>query len=235
MNRYLLLFAGAASAAGAAAATAIHGLWLAVAPLAVVLLAAAARRRAGKFEPIRVTVAFALAAGMLAGAAHPAVSLRLRARTMRVRCSVVGNASPSSSGGESYPCALDDGRTLAVYGQGNAPPPGERVVLRGRVGSFDVARNPGEPDEQSIQEQRGLFARVASAHVLRDEGPAPSTFAVTLARIHAWALGQLRLRLPEPYASILAGELWGERAALPPNLRTEFQQTGTVHILVTAG
>jgi len=58
---------------------------------------------------------------------------------------------------------------------------------------------------------------------------------VALADAHAWALAQLRARMPEPSATILAGELWGERASLPPELRAEFQETGTVHVLVTAG
>ncbi len=48
-------------------------------------------------------------------------------------------------------------------------------------------------------------------------------------------LAQLRERLGEPGASIVAGELWGERGALPPDLRAEFQETGTVHVLITAG
>jgi competence protein ComEC len=56
-----------------------------------------------------------------------------------------------------------------------------------------------------------------------------------LARAHVWAHAQLRDRLGEPAASVLAGELWGERSALPPDLRNEFQETGTVHVLVTAG
>ena len=56
-----------------------------------------------------------------------------------------------------------------------------------------------------------------------------------LAQAHAWAHEQLRRRLGEPAASVVSGELWGERAAIPPALRAEFQETGTVHVLVTAG
>ena len=59
--------------------------------------------------------------------------------------------------------------------------------------------------------------------------------ALWLPLARAWAGARLRERLAEPYATILAGALWGERGALPPDLRAEFQDTGTVHVLVTAG
>src|SRR5438270_251922 len=78
-------------------------------------------------------------------------------------------------------------------------------------------------------------ARMSGARILRELTNGPLNVDLALARAHAWALEQLRLRLPEPSATILAGELWGERASLPPELRTEFQETGTVHVLVTAG
>lgn len=58
---------------------------------------------------------------------------------------------------------------------------------------------------------------------------------VLIARIQSAAGARLRLFLDEPYASIVAGELWGERATLPADLRGEFQDSGTVHVLVTAG
>lgn len=234
MNRYTLLVAGASAAIGVLTASAVPGRWLEAILAAVALLACCIRPGQSEFDRIRAIVALALAAGILSMGLHARAQPRMRARTMRVLCDVVGNASVSSTG-VNYPCMLAGGTTLAVYGEGAAPPAGERVLVRGRVGSFDVARNPGEPDEETIQRERGLAGRISGAHVLADEGAAPNTIPVILARMHASALAQLRLRLAEPYASILAGELWGERAALPPELRTEFQQTGTVHILVTAG
>ena len=39
----------------------------------------------------------------------------------------------------------------------------------------------------------------------------------------------------EPEATVVAGALWGERGTLPPDVRDDFQATGTVHVLVTAG
>jgi competence protein ComEC len=109
------------------------------------------------------------------------------------------------------------------------------VLLRGRIEPFDAPRNPGEPDQRTIERERGVAARMSNARVLDVLPPARETLTIRIAKMHAWALAQLRSDLPEPYASILAGELWGERAAMPPELRAEFQETGTVHILVTAG
>jgi competence protein ComEC len=41
--------------------------------------------------------------------------------------------------------------------------------------------------------------------------------------------------LREPEATVVAGALWGERGTLPRELHDDFQATGTVHVLVTAG
>ncbi|HVA33187.1 MAG TPA: DNA internalization-related competence protein ComEC/Rec2, partial [Candidatus Baltobacteraceae bacterium] len=133
--------------------------------------------------------------------------------------------------------ALDAGLRVLARVHDPAPPIGARVVLRGRLTPFDDARNPGEPSQRAMERERGLDAQLQSATVLkiasaRDDGVAAS---ILLARAHQWAHAQLRDRLGEPDASVVAGELWGERSALPPDLRTEFQETGTVHVLVTAG
>ncbi len=109
------------------------------------------------------------------------------------------------------------------------------MLLRGRIESFDGPRNPGEPDQRAIERERGITARIGNAQILRLLPARAPTLDVLIARAHEWALAQLRARLAEPSATILAGELWGERSALPPELRTEFQETGTVHVLVTAG
>jgi competence protein ComEC len=45
----------------------------------------------------------------------------------------------------------------------------------------------------------------------------------------------LRSVLREPEATVVAGALWGERGTLPRDVRDDFQATGTVHVLVTAG
>jgi competence protein ComEC len=55
------------------------------------------------------------------------------------------------------------------------------------------------------------------------------------ARARAWLSVRLRSVLREPEATVVAGALWGERGTLPRDLRDDFQATGTVHVLVTAG
>lgn len=137
-------------------------------------------------------------------------------------------------GSTSATFALDGGLVVAARLRGDAPQPGSRCIVRGRLEPFDEARNPGEPSERDIQSERGLDARLNAATILSVTGRVWNARAA-LASAHEWAHAQLRERLGEPAASVLAGELWGERSALPPALRAEFQETGTVHILVTAG
>jgi competence protein ComEC len=148
-----------------------------------------------------------------------------------VALSSLGDGAASTT----FEAILNDGLHVLVHARGAPPPPGAGVLLRGRLEPFDEARNPGEASEVSIERERGLDAQLARADVLDVRPGYPWDARAWLARAHAWALARLRDGLGDPAASIVAGELWGERAALPPDLRAEFQETGTVHVLVTAG
>ncbi|MEO6835215.1 MAG: DNA internalization-related competence protein ComEC/Rec2 [Candidatus Tumulicola sp.] len=131
---------------------------------------------------------------------------------------------------------LDEGSRVLAHVRDIGPPVGSRVLVRGRLTPFDDARNPGEPSERAMQRERGIDAALEAAAVLSKAAPGSRWDARTfLPRAHEWAHGQLSDRLGEPFASVVAGELWGERSTLPPDLRAEFQETGTVHVLVTAG
>jgi competence protein ComEC len=182
-----------------------------------------------------VGVVLALGLGALSAWAHLRNAEPLICeRTTRVTCTVLDSGAPQT-GFSTYTCRSDAGPAYEVIEAGAAPVVGTHLLLRGRIENFDGPRNPGEPDDRELERERGLSARISGAHVLRTLPPAPLNLTIAIARIHAWALSELRARLGEPYASILAGELWGERASLPPQLHTEFQETGTVHVLVTAG
>jgi competence protein ComEC len=235
MERRPLLLLGIAAAAGAGLTQPLDGtVRLLLLAAAVSFIAWTAMLR----EPgrIRLLAVPALALGGISGSLHTVMhaAAPIRAHTTRVSCTVLDTAR-ADAGMSAYTCASDGGPTFAIEGAGAAPPVGAHVLLRGRSEPFDSPRNPGEPDQRAIEAERGVEARLSSAHVLARLADAPPTLPIEIARIHAWALAQLRLRLAEPYASIVAGELWGEQGALPPELRAEFQETGTVHILVTAG
>jgi competence protein ComEC len=235
MERRPLLALGVAAATGAAIAQPLDPALRALLLAAIACCAIGLAMHGGEGERIRAFAAAALVAGTASAAVHLRLESRppIRAHTTRIACTVLdAGATPS---GAAYSCRTDAGPTLAVNGAGAPPAIGEHMLIRGRIEPFDGPRNPGEPDQAAIQRERGLDAHVAGAHILARLPPAPLSLAVALARMHAWALSQLRLRLAEPYASIVAGELWGERGSLPPELRAEFQETGTVHILVTAG
>jgi competence protein ComEC len=156
--------------------------------------------------------------------------------TRTARYHVVALSSESDDGTtSSFEAILDNGLHVLVHVRGAPPAPGSRIVVRGRIEPFDEPRNPGEPSEAAIERERGFDAQIPNGDVLLSEPPLLWDIRTWLPRAHAWALAQLRARLGEPSASIVAGELWGERSALPPDLKAEFQQTGTVHVLVTAG
>jgi len=232
MRRYPLLPAGIAAALGAATALPLanqeRALLVCGVAAACVFLAQRDLSKA-----VRAATVAALVLGAASGAIHQRSAAHLmRAHTTRLSCVAIDDAAEEDQR-FSYSCQTDLG-AIAVSGSARVHP-GDRLLLRGRLEPFDEPRNPGEPDQREIERERGLVARLSAAQVLQRLPPAPMTVKIAIAKAQSWAFAQLRSELPEPAASILAGEMWGERAALAPNLRAEFQETGTVHILVTAG
>lgn len=216
MERSPLLPIGAAAAAGAALGGPLD-------PAAFNVLAAAAVLLVARF---RSSAAAALAAGLAASCLSASFAgAPVREHFTRLTCTLI----------ETQVCREDSGTAYEVSSFAALPPPGTRVLLRGRVGPVDGPRNPGEPDFAALARERGIDGTIAQTRVLRVLPDASFSFAALLAKAHGWAAAQLRATVGEPYASVLEGELWGEKAALPPQLRTEFQETGTVHVLVTAG
>ena len=136
--------------------------------------------------------------------------------------------------GTRFPFATDNGPALRVM----LPLPvaiGERLTLRGRLTPFDEPRNPGEMDLRAFEAARGLAGELQRPQLIARHGFAPPTLPLALARLRDTASSILRLRIAEPQASILAGALYGERGTIPHDLHDDFQVTGTVHVLVTAG
>ncbi len=114
-------------------------------------------------------------------------------------------------------------------------PSGSCVVVRAHLEPFDEARNPGEPSVRAIEAERGIGAIVRHAHSIRAAPCAPLDARAWFPRARAYASGIVHAVMPPIPAAIVAGALWGERGGLPPDVTQAFQDTGTVHVLVTAG
>lgn len=112
---------------------------------------------------------------------------------------------------------------------------GDILRLRGRIAPFDAPRNPGESDMRIVERERGLRWHVEQCTVFGRT----RTGSLDPAVLRGLARQKLRATLEsgtDPLtAALLTGMLWGERGALPDDVRDEFQETGTVHVLVTAG
>ncbi len=234
MPSFTLILCSAAAVLGTLAVTPLEpGLRVVV----IAALAAAALAALSGRLPPRVVALTAVVLG--AAAANAALRERATAPIMEQRtaryAATLLDVTAQSDGSTQLTIALDDGLHATARVRGPVPVSGARLVVRGRLEPFDVARNPDEPSEAQIERERGLDARLDGAEILSVGAQSADTPVSRLARAHAWAHAQLRDRLGEPAASVVAGELWGERSALPPALRTEFQETGTVHVLVTAG
>jgi competence protein ComEC len=187
--------------------------------------------RPARFRALLVVIL--AAAALNAGVRTRSDSETVGGRTARYAATLLDRVERPDGTSEAT-LALDDGKTVTARVR-DAAPAGSRALIRGRLEPFDEARNPGEPSERAIEAERGLDGRMDGAAILAVYPNAPGDPRTWLARAHAWAHEELRRRLGEPAASVVSGELWGERAAIPPALRAEFQETGTVHVLVTAG
>jgi competence protein ComEC len=182
----------------------------------------------------RAAVVLALALGVLLARFYGEASFAPGDVRPRAYAGALVEQSGPSEAAE-FVVRFDDGRRVTVTLPHASLPIGARVRLRAQFEPPDEPRNPGEPSPREFAAERGLAGRLAHAHLISTAPVETRDASLWLPRLRAWAGAQLRTRLDEPYATILAGMLWGERGALPPDLRAEFQDTGTVHVLVTAG
>ncbi len=137
------------------------------------------------------------------------------------------------------------GRVL-VYDRSSASPlsPGD-IVYAQVVGLRRPRRslNPGEFDWQRFLRRRGIGAegRLAAVRVISHRPSLRERLQVLSQQARARALANFREFTPGPerelYADILAGMVYGRRAAgqLPSRIEDLYRRTGTIHLLVVSG
>jgi competence protein ComEC len=186
------------------------------------------------YRRARLCAAFVVAGLLLSRAyGHPPM-LAEESRTGRFAGTVTGDVRVDDNGA-TFVLALDTGIVVRAHVRDGAIVSGERVVVRGRLVPFDEARNPGEPSRRGIALGEGLAGELVANRVVARAPPDPRDARTWAARARAALSARLRSVLREPEATVVAGALWGERGTLPRDVHDDFQATGTVHVLVTAG
>ena len=228
MGRFAVLIVALAFLGGIAAA--LHGIAFPASTVVGVLAAFGRRMSPGS----RLMLVAVFACGMLDASARSSAAVTGDAHVGRFRAALL-EARPIALGLWTLLARLDDGAQASFEASHVPPAIGSRLLVRGQREPFDEPRNPGEPSERELQADRGVSWRLVHASILSYAAPDDRDASLWIPRSRAWASARLHATLPEPGATILAGAMWGERGSLPPELRAEFQDTGTVHILVTAG
>jgi competence protein ComEC len=182
----------------------------------------------------RRDAALGAALGLLVGCVHghPRI-VEHELRTARYAGTVVGDVR-SENGVATFPFLVPGFGTLRASAHEGVRA-GERLVVRARVSPLDDARNPGEPSPRRLAVDDGITGQIAVQHILTRAPPNIHDPRIWPAVARERASRVIRAALPEPAATVLAGALWGERGTLPQDVRDDFQATGTVHVLVTAG
>jgi competence protein ComEC len=211
---------------GTVAAASLGGGWRAAASAAATLALAARRSR--------FPAAFALAALAWCAWRGAPPTIAQESRTVRVAGTIVGDVRRGDAT-NAFPLALDGSGMIVQTSLAERVAPGDHLVVRGRLEPFDEPRNPGEPSRHAIAVGEGLAGELHAARLIARAPSEPLDVRAWAARARAALSARLRARVREPEATVLAGALWGERGTLPRDLRDDFQATGTVHVLVTAG
>ena len=238
-------------------AVAHHIAWfaaLACAALGVVSLPAAARRKTALSELLLIASVMAtigLAAGALAqqrSERKPYEALDERHLVLQVvalerprpsasgemlRVSIERVLAPSAGAAASL---AGESALLELPDPPDLPVAGKRLRVRARLEIPRGARNDGERPQADILADEGV-AVVLSAPSTRglQVGEDAPGWPAWWARLRSRSAQTIEGRLPPLQATVLEGILWGDRGGLPANLRQEFTDTGTVHVLITAG
>jgi competence protein ComEC len=163
---------------------------------------------------------------------HPA-SIEHEYRTARYAGTVAGDVRTDGTSTD-FPLTIDGWGTLRAAAH-QPVRAGERIVVVGRIEPLDEPRNPGEPSGRVLAIDDGIVGALDVERVVSRAPPDLHDCRIWPAIVRERAAAIVRDAVPEPAATVLAGALWGERGALPQNVRDDFQVTGTVHVLVTAG
>lgn len=127
-----------------------------------------------------------------------------------------------------------------TYVSWSMPHYGDRLSLTGHLELPTGPRNPGGFDYRTYLAHQGIHAtlfvrRPADWHIVNETGRGGSPFRKLAYAFRAAVFRHTRTGFSPEQGEVLNGILLGERTNLSPELRDDFERTGTTHILATAG
>lgn len=109
---------------------------------------------------------------------------------------------------------------------------GDRILVRGEIFA------PPRLDEFSYRDylaRQGIFTTMSTSYVRVIEREQGSSLRQRLIQIKSDAQQNIQDALPEPQAGLLTGILLGDETGLASNVRADFDETGTSHIIAISG
>lgn len=114
---------------------------------------------------------------------------------------------------------------------------GERLRIRAKLHPPRNFRNPGAFDYEGYLRDSGisLLGSASMASVKRLPGFSGNRIMLWRARVHASIIAKIHQLWPTSQATLMDAMVLGEESFLRNSTRTEFQRSGTYHLLVVSG
>jgi competence protein ComEC len=132
-----------------------------------------------------------------------------------------------------YGAPLRTGLMVYARGEAGGASYGDTIALFADLEAPPGASAPGSLDWAGYLARRGIAAQ-ARAHETEVIKPA-GRLLLTARRFRASALASFRAGLGPEAAAVFGGVVLGEKKSVPPDLKTAFQDSGAMHLLVASG
>lgn len=184
-----------------------------------------------RLAPATVTLTGVVCSDVEMTQGRRAVRLTLAAREARRGTAANAQAVPASG----YVTAR-----LPVAENGALPRYGDLLIVTGWLAVPGGPRNPGAFDYRGFLARGGVYARLNARRPgdwrrLRGQEATGNPLLRLAFALRQTVMRHAQSALPPVQAGVLNGILLGARGDLPAALNDDFERTGTVHILATAG
>lgn len=160
-------------------------------------------------------------------------NLELSGSGYRILMNRIRNGDQASPGLK--PAAFPENMTLLLYPKAQKPLKiGNRIQVTGTVQYPSRASNPGQFDQKSYEEAKGISFHLyqAEIQILSDRVDLPGQI---LFSIRSYCYGILKRLATEEEAGVMGAMLLGERSGLEDEQKMLFQTGGISHILAISG